>query len=360
VVITATCHITSGAKCCRVTSSCCCFAQCAVCHSASTPPIPLLRPFSFRAHCAQCIPSLHRTFDTSSILDHANFLLQRRLRREFSVKPSRRPPYKRKRWQNTFTQLDLLQTTQRTYVLRSSTSNMAATPVAAVCPLTELPTELLATICDLVAEGEMRPVLRIEIEQDPVTRHKQPRLSAFAGGLSGTCRQLRNEYSAALRRRIEVFMARRYIDGLPCLMCTTTLHYKDWQKKGVASKALQIYASATPGIRHDKGPMLKVHALAASVPIEEKRMVKWSRMHILGELAVLFVADGSKSDLSFSLDVPSQPPGEHFLPAGWSSLGAVMALEGMKQAVKGTKWAGNMQYYMLWFDYVVRYTNNLR
>jgi len=37
-----------------------------------------------------------------------------------------------------------------------------------------------------------------------------------------------------------------------------------------------------------------------------------------------------------------------------------MALEEMKQAVKGTKWAGNMQYYMLWFDYVLRFTKDLR
>jgi hypothetical protein len=84
-------------------------------------------------------------------------------------------------------------------------------------------------------------------------------------------------------------------------------------------------------------------------------------VHIVGELVVIFVAEGSKSGLSSSripLAVPPQPRGDHDPPR--PSLEAVMALEEMKQAVKGTKWAGNMQYYMLWFDYVLRFTKDLR
>lgn len=241
----------------------------------------------------------------------------------------------------------------------TSASNMAAD-----CPLTELPAELLATICDLVAEGEMRPVLRIEIEQDPVTQHKHPWISASAGGLSGTSRHLRNEYSAALGRQIEVFMTRQYNDNLPCMMSTTQLHYKDCQNNynNIASKALQIYASTTPGMRHDKGPVHRAHALAAFIPVEDKAMAScWRGVHIVGELVVIFVAEGSKSGLSSSripLAVPPQPLGNHDPPR--PSLEAVMALEEMKQAVKGTKWAGNMQYYMLWFDYVLRFTKDLR
>jgi hypothetical protein len=236
--------------------------------------------------------------------------------------------------------------------------------MAADCPLTELPAELLATICDLVAEGEMRPVLRIEIKQDPVTQHKHPRISASAGGLSGTSRHLRNEYSAALGRQIEVFMTRRYNDNLPCMMSTTQLRYKDCQNNdnNMASKALQIYASTTPGMRHDKGPVHRAHALAAFIPVEDKAMAScWRGLHIVGELVVIFVAEGSNSGLSSSripLAVPPQPLGDHDPPR--PSLEAVMALEEMKQAVKGTKWAGNMQYYMLWFDYVLRFTKDLR
>jgi hypothetical protein len=45
--------------------------------------------------------------------------------------------------------------------------------------------------------------------------------------------------------------------------------------------------------------------------------------------------------------------------AQWPSLEAVTALEEIKQAVKGTKWAGNMWFYTIWFDYVLRYTKNL-
>lgn len=119
--------------------------------------------------------------------------------------------------------------------------------------------------------------------------------------------------------------------------------------------------------------MQKVHALAAYVPIEDELKVAASyrvmgrlltpRPDYATELAIIFVTDGSKSTLlpsRRSIPVPSQRPHESDPPTHWVSLKTMMALEEMKQAVKGTKWAGNMQYYMLWFDYVLRFTKDLR
>jgi hypothetical protein len=241
---------------------------------------------------------------------------------------------------------------------------MATTSAAADCALTQLPTELLATICDLVTEDETRPVLRIEIKQDAATQHKTPQISAFViGGLSSTCRLLRNEYSAALRRNIEVLMTPQYGDGGPLLMNTMELNFKERREGGVATKALQMYASSGPVTRDDNVPVHSVHALAAFIPIEEKHTNgRVKRMCVVGELVAISVANGSKSDLSssrLSLLVPPQPPGKQHELDQWPSLEAVTALEGMKQLVRGTKWTGNMRYYMLWFDYVVRYTQNL-
>jgi hypothetical protein len=241
---------------------------------------------------------------------------------------------------------------------------MAAAQAATDCPFLQLPTELLGTICDLVTEDEIRPVLRIEIEQDAVTQRKTPQISAFGiGGLSSTCRQLRNEYSAALVRGIEVLMARAYGDDGPFLMDTTNLHFKNCRARGGAAKALQMYASAGPGTRNDNGPVRRVHALAAFIPVEEKLTNGRSKsMCVVGELVVIFVANGSKNDLSssrISLFVPPQPSKKHCQLDQWPSLEAVAALGEMKQVVRGTKWTGNTRYYMLWFDYVVRYTQDL-
>jgi hypothetical protein len=80
------------------------------------------------------------------------------------------------------TQLDLgsLQISQHTSSCGSSTPDAAAASATADCPLfTKLPAELLATICDLVAEDESRPVLRVEIKQDATTQQKHPQISAF-------------------------------------------------------------------------------------------------------------------------------------------------------------------------------------
>jgi hypothetical protein len=265
-------------------------------------------------------------------------------------------------------QLDLgsLQISQHTSSCGSSTSDAAAASATADCPLfTKLPTELLATICDLVAEDESRPVLRVEIKQDATTQQKHPHISAFVvGGLSSTCRQLRHEYSAALKRRIELFGTRHYGDGLRCLMSTTTMHSRESRDRGAPSKALQIYASAAHETQTDKGAVHKIHALTVFVPIEERSGTGWARgVRFLGELAIVFVTDGSKSQLSpsrISLAIPAQPLDGYHPANPWPSLEAVAALDEIKQAVRGTQWAGNMRCYLLWFDYVARYTKDLR
>ena len=267
------------------------------------------------------------------------------------------------------TQLDLgsLQISQHTSSCGSSTPDAAAASATADCPLfTKLPTELLATICDLVAEDESRPVLRVEIKQDATTQQKHPQISAFViGGLSSTCRQLRHEYSAALKRRVDVFMTCRYGHGLPCLMSTKTLHSRESREAGAPSKALQMYASAARESQNDKGAVHRTHALAVFVPIETKSGSFWVKgVRVAGELTIIFVTAGSKSQLSpgrISLDIPAQPLGEyHPGNPSWPSLEAVTALEEIKQAVKGAQWAGNMRCYLLWFDYVARYTKDLR
>jgi hypothetical protein len=71
--------------------------------------------------------------------------------------------------------------------------------------LLQLPNELQDAICDMVAEDELRPVLRILIKEDTTTGHKHPEVSAVViGGLSSTCRHLRRLLSAALERHHEV------------------------------------------------------------------------------------------------------------------------------------------------------------
>ena len=244
---------------------------------------------------------------------------------------------------------------------------MADLPAADGCPLTRLPTELLEAICLLVAEDETRPVLRIEIEQDAATQQKTPRISAFIPGLGGTCRRLRWESSTALKRHIVMLMTSESGVDRPHLVSPTVLHHEDSGRSGIVAKALQIHASAASERRHDKKSAHKVHVVAAFIPIVVRmRSNTWRspNLEILKEMVVIFVTDGSKSELRtgrLALAIPPQPPWGGIPPktAQWPSLEAVTALEEIKQAVKGTKWAGNMWFYTIWFDYVVRYTKNL-
>jgi hypothetical protein len=242
---------------------------------------------------------------------------------------------------------------------------MAAAPVATDCPLTRLPAELLAIICDLVAESETRPVLCIKIEQDAATQLKTPRVSAFVSGLSGTCRQVRRDSSAALKRHVEVLTTHQNGNGLSCLTSAGELHHQMYRmKNGIVSKALQMHTSAAPETRHDEGPVHEVHALAAFIPIEEVPKTAWTRsrrVNVIGELTIVFVVETSKSEVSpscLSLVIPPQSPIRGCDPPV-PSLEAVEALNEVKQSVKGTQWAGNMPYYLLWFNYVVRYTQDL-
>jgi hypothetical protein len=224
---------------------------------------------------------------------------------------------------------------------------------------------MLAAICDLVAEGETRPVLCIEIKQDAATQHKHPQISAFVvGGLGSTCRYLKRAVSAALKRRLEALMSVKYGGQVPCLVSAGILHDESSRHTDVVRKALQIHASsAAPGIRCDEGPVRRVHALAAFIPIQEVQMTAWIfGVRLVTELVVVFVTDRSKSELSPSrlqLVVPPHPVNVSDPPVQWASQDAKTALNEMKQAVKGTKWTGSMRYYMLWFDYVVRYTRDL-
>jgi hypothetical protein len=240
---------------------------------------------------------------------------------------------------------------------------MADLPAADGCPLTRLPTELLEAICLLVAEDETRPVLRIEIEQDAATQQKTPRISAFVPGLGGTCRRLRWESSAALKRHIVMPMTSESGVDRPHLVSPTVLHHEDSWRDGIVAKALQIYASAASEIRHDKKSVHKVHVVAAFIPIiVRSTTVGGPNLAAVKELVVIFVTDGSQSKLRadrLALAIPQQQLSNSITPSQWPSLEAVTALDEIKQAVKGTKWAGNMRYYTIWFDYVVRYTKNL-
>jgi hypothetical protein len=224
---------------------------------------------------------------------------------------------------------------------------------------------MLAAICDLVAEDETRPVLCIEIKQDAATQHKHPQISAFVvGGLGSTCRHLRRAFSAALKRRLEVLMSQSYDDRFPCLVSAGVLHHESSRHTEVVRKALQIHASAAaPGTRCAEGPVRRVHALAAFIPIQEMQTIAWLwGVRLVTELVVVFVTDRSKSELSPSrlqLVIPTHPGSVSDPSVEWASREARTALNEIKQAVKGTKWTGSMRYYMLWFDYVVRYTRDL-
>jgi hypothetical protein len=236
--------------------------------------------------------------------------------------------------------------------------------------LLQLPNELQDAIYDLVAEGESRPVLRILIEEDATTQQKHPQVSAFVvGGLSGTCRHLRRAFSDALERHIQVIMTRRQRYEFPRLMTATKLHDRDLRSLSAAEQMLQIRVSGGPGKRYDKGPRQKVHVLTAFVPVEGKStdsaasVIVGSRLLtpnpvVVKELAVIFMTDASKGKLLPSrrpIPIPSQPPKVWDPHIHWVSLKTMMALDEMKQAVKGAKWGAKMRYYTLWFDYVVRF-----
>jgi hypothetical protein len=235
--------------------------------------------------------------------------------------------------------------------------------------LLQLPNELQDAICDMVAEDKLRPVLRILIREDATTGHKHPEVSAFViGGLSSTCRHLRRLLSATLERHIETTMTRTHREDFPRLMVTTKLHDRDLRSLTAADQPLRIHVSGGPRKKNDKGPVQKVHALAAFVPIEDELKVAASysvmgrlltpRPDYATELAIIFVTDGSKSTLlpsRRSIPVPSQPPHESDPPTHWVSLKTMVAFEEVKQAVKGTKWGAKMRYYTLWFDYFVRF-----
>lgn len=229
--------------------------------------------------------------------------------------------------------------------------------------LLKLPVELQDAICDFVAEGQTRPVLRIKIEQDRTTQHKHPQACAFIiSGLSNTCWHLRCLFSAALERHIEAIMTRKSRDELPRLMPTTELHYHDPLRPPITTTASRIYVSTVSGNKNDKRPMQKVHAIAASIPIEVKL---GQPILIERELVVIFVTGGSESKLlpsRQSIPISQQPLDEwgtsdyEWDPSShWISVDAITALEEIMYAVKGTKWGAKMRYYTLWFDYVVRF-----
>jgi len=243
------------------------------------------------------------------------------------------------------------------------------TPTTAVCPLLELPPELRDLIYDLLIEDETRPVLRVEIEQDAITQQKHPRISAFTTGLSGTCTQLRNEFSKALKIYIELLMKRVHSSTkYPRLLLTMALHAFALRTDLFHPTDCWIHMSSASRLPHTI-PERKFHALATFIPIEwystaidDHVTMLGSReptteLRDMGYLVVLFVTNKSKALPDHrSLIVPRQPSGGSGVPPPPLLHGSFSALREVKQAVNGTIWKDNLRYYMLWINYVVRFS----